>query len=451
MKRNVKIQLFLSSPPPMKRSPMFGWPVPLGILSIATYLKKSHPEIEVEIFDGVFHFSQEEMEKKIDGDIVGISTTTRAYGSALGIAEKAKERGAKVVMGMQFPTVMAKQILQNRQCVDVVVRYDGEVAFAKYIEGAPLHTIPNLVYREDGEIRENPIEFLDLDQLPFPNRSLIDLAPCFEAFKRIDGPFKRGTNMMSQRGCVWRTEPMGGCIFCAISDYKLRLRNPENVWREVRCLVEDYGIEFVWDTADDIAQNEDWFEEYCQCKPKNLEVYFSYYISAQNVNEETVKKLVKVGCCNIFVGLEAIQPQSLQIINKKATEDENWNAIRLLNKYGISTYIGLVAGIPNETEESINARLNFARELACVKNVNRIHWSTFKPVPGSKAFNMLCQDPAIGYKYRSGDLFSLEEMKRDWAQRFCKVDYEYLLHAEEEANKINPERIFYRPLENTTK
>lgn len=244
---------------------------------------------------------------------------------------------------------------------------------------------------------------------------------------------------------------MGGCIFCAISDYKLRLRNPENVWREVRCLVEDYGIEFIWDTADDIAQNKDWFEEYCQCKPKNLEVYFSYYISAQNVNEEIVKKLVKVGCCNIFVGLEAIQPQFLQIMNKKATEDENWNAIRLLNKYGISTYIGLVAGIPNETEESINARLNFARKLACVKNVDRIHWSTFKPVPGSKAFNMLCQDPAIGYKYRSGDLFSLEEMKRDWVQRFCKVDYEYLLHAEEEANKINPERIFYRPLENTTK
>lgn len=446
MKKDLKVQFFLSRPPSMKTSPIFGWPTPLGCLAVATYLKKAHPEIEIEVFHGL-HVPQEKMEEKADGDFVGIATTTRAYGSALGIAKKAKERGAKVVMGMQFPTFMAAKILQHRPYVDAVVRYDGEVAFTKYVEGAPLHTIPNLVYRENGEIRENPIEFLDLDQLPYPDRALIDLELCFEVFNRIDGPFEKATNMMSQKGCVWRTDPIGGCIFCAIADHTLRLRSPEKVWREVRYLVEDFGIDFIWDTADDIAQDKNWFDEYCRLKPKDLDIHFSYYISAENVTRETLMKLVKVGCCNIFTGLEAAQPEVLQAMNKKATSEESWKAIELLSEYGMSTYVGLVAGIPGDTEESVDARLNLARELACIEHVDRIHWSTLKPVPGSKAFEMLCKDPVVGHKYRNHDLFSLEEMKRDWAERFCKVDYDYLLHVEDEANKVDPYNIFYKPLE----
>ena len=45
----------------------------------------------------------------------------------------------------------------------------------------------------------------------------------------ICDPFKRPMNIYSQKGCMWRSQEDGGCVFCSVPYYNLRLREPKLV------------------------------------------------------------------------------------------------------------------------------------------------------------------------------------------------------------------------------
>lgn len=423
-----------------------GWPQPLGILSIATFLRQQNPTIEIEILDGTV-LSHKEIERRIDGDVVGITTITRGYPNALKVAEKAKRFGAKVVLGGQYATALGSTILKNRPFVDAIIRYDGEVAFTKYVDGVPLDEIENLVYRQpDGTFRENPIKLVDIDALPIPDRSFLDLTPYDENYaKYVGGPFERAGTIYAHRGCRWRAELHGGCVFCAIPDHTWRLRTSENFWQEVQQLAES-GFEFLYDISDDIAADKDWLRELRRTRPP-VRMCFRHYLSTKNTDEETIETLLEIGSVHVFVGFESADPERLSSMNKEATVEENENAARVLQQYGMPLLASFVGGVPGETRESLDRTMEFTRYVSELPVTAGIHWDVLKPVPGSRAFQMMLEYPDLGPKYQGKDTFDLEEMKVDWVRTFCEVDYEYLCSVEEEAEKLMPDTATYAPLD----
>ena len=159
-----KVQLVLAGP---KRPDTYvikfaRWPQPVGILSIGAYLGQHNPGVEVEILDGNNVLTFDDVVGKLDADVVGVTTTAVNYDHAIEIAKIAKGRGARVVLGGSAATPLAKEILKYYSFVDAVIRYDGEVAFSKYISGVSLASIENLVYRDDGGIRKTLLACLIL-------------------------------------------------------------------------------------------------------------------------------------------------------------------------------------------------------------------------------------------------------------------------------------------------
>ena len=73
--------------------------------------------------------------------------------------------------------------LQKFDCVDFVLRGEGEIAFPALINSlksdASLNDVGNLTYRSGDEIVVNPELPLipDLDTLPFPYLEKVDLSP----------------------------------------------------------------------------------------------------------------------------------------------------------------------------------------------------------------------------------------------------------------------------------
>jgi len=189
------------------------WPQPLGILSVGTYIKQNNPGVEVEILDGNNVLTLDQVIDKLDADVVGISATAGGYDNAIKLAKVAKQKGARVVLGGATATPLAKEILKYYDFVDAVIRYDGERAFSKYVAGAPLGSIENLVYRDKNEIKENPIKLPCLDELPAPDRDLLDMEVYFKNSKDpmhpICDPFERPANIYSQKGCMWRSQEEG--------------------------------------------------------------------------------------------------------------------------------------------------------------------------------------------------------------------------------------------------
>ena len=150
---------------------------PLGLLSIATYLKENGVK-GVSILDGQpGHLSLEEILRELyyyKPDIVGIAPIIGAYENALEIADYSKRQGSKIYLGGHYATGLAQNIIKKRnKSIDGIICYDGEEAMLKCVNGEDHKNIPNLVYWQDGNIQTNPIELIDLSEVPIPNRDFV--------------------------------------------------------------------------------------------------------------------------------------------------------------------------------------------------------------------------------------------------------------------------------------
>ena len=415
------------------------WPQPLGILSIGTYIKKNNPGVEVEILDGNNVLSLDEVKSKIDADLVGISATAVGYDHAIEVAKVAKKRGARVILGGTAATPLANEILRHYDFVDAVIRYDGELAFSKYVATAPLGSIENLVYRDNHEIKANPIKLPCLDELPVPDRDLLDMEVYFGNSKDpeypICDPFYRPMNIYSQKGCMWRSQAEGGCVFCSVPYYGLRLRKPKLVWDEISSLVQNYQADFIWDPSDNLVGDKEWFKAFCAAKPSGLKIHYTNYVDAENIDEETVKLLAESGCVSVFVGMESGDPEMLKSMNKRATLEDNMRAMELLQKYRIGVVAGVVVGVQGETKESLERTVEFLKKLSEFNNFDRFEWGSLIPFPGCQANRMLREHPDLKGKYKDfgnkNYLFQLICMIRDWNRYYCEIDFDDILELQD--------------------
>ncbi len=411
------------------------WPQPLGILSIGTYIKQNNPGAEVEILDGNNVLTLDEVKHRLAADLVGISTTALNYDNAIEVAKIAKKRGAQVILGGATATPLAKEILKYFNFIDAVIKYDGETAFSKYIAGAPLNTIENLVYRHGNEIKENPIKLPCLDELPVPDRDLLEMEVYFENSKNPDypicHPFKRPVNIYSQKGCIWRSQVEGGCMFCSIPYYDLRLREPKLVWDEISSLVEKYQADFFWDPSDNLVGDKEWFQAFCAAKPTNLKIHYTNYADAKGIDEEIARLLAESGCVSVFLGMETGDPEMLTSMNKRSTFEDNLRAMELLQKYRIGVIAGVVVGAPGESKQSLERTVSFLKRLTEFDNFDRFEWGSLIPFPGSRANRMLREHPQLKNKYLNfGDtsyLFQLVCMIQDWHKYYCDIDFADIL------------------------
>ena len=83
---------------------------PLGLLSLATCLKKTHNDyIDVSIIDGDTQTIKHEMFR--GADIVGFHANTFNYENCLDLAREAKGYGAKIIFGGPHASILWKNIM----------------------------------------------------------------------------------------------------------------------------------------------------------------------------------------------------------------------------------------------------------------------------------------------------------------------------------------------------
>jgi len=415
------------------------WPQPLCILSIGTYVLQNNPGVEVEILDGNGVLTFAELKSRINADLVGISTTALGYDYAIEIAKTAKDRGAKVILGGATATPLAKEILNFYSFVDAVIKYDGEIAFSKYVSGKPPDSIENLVYREKGEVRENPVKLPGLNDLPVPDRDLVNMEIYFTNSKDpnypICDPFKRPVNICSQKGCIWRSQEEGGCVFCSIPYYDLRLRDPRLVWTEISSMADKYKADFIWDPSDNFVGEKEWFREFCNAKPGKLDIHYTCYGDAKGIDDEIARLLANSGCVSVFVGMEAGDPKMLESMNKRSKIEDNIRAMELLQKYRIGVIAGIVVGVQGESKDSLTRTIDFLKRITEFDNFDRFEWGSLMPFPGSTANKMLREHPSLKKKYRDfGNkdyLFQFACMIQDWYKYYCEVNFGDILDLQE--------------------
>jgi radical SAM superfamily enzyme YgiQ (UPF0313 family) len=418
----------------IQRGPHF----PLGIASIGLFLKEQCPQVSLWMLDDQL-ISHEEIANKIRDvrpNIVGISSMFNGYEKALSLARKAKQCGAKVVMGGVYASTMWREILINRgigskdYCVDLVVRGDGEESFYHYVAGNPLGEIDNIAYFENNTLKANEIKINPFYKLSF-DTSLIDPEVYFKEYQRRF-PGSRYINpfvLVSHKGCAWRAKPGGGCLFCSSYHERNSVRDPRAVWAEIDELISEYSVDYIWEAADDFLGNSRWFYEYYDESRKRRErPYFRIQSRVDHLTDENlIKKLAALKVGQVFVGLESNDERCLKLMKKGTVPEMNERAVQLLLKYDIPIDTYFILGCPGEDRKSLYRTVALAEKIINASAQNIIMPNLFIPLPNTVAFNMVLKE--TNKKYFGKDIIDWSEILVDWITLYCKISHKEIRKA----------------------
>ncbi len=413
----MKVQLIQPSTGPYRSNSRSGCYAPLGLISIATHLHREAPEVEVEVLDAEL-LGQDGVIRRLDADYVGINANTVTYPQAIEVARHAKEQGSQVALGGVFPSALAELVLERRSgLVDCLVVGSGEGPFLDFVEG-----------RARG-LASNPLPQLDL--VPIPDRSLIDLDAYLDRFSELHPSWKfRGTNIFTNVGCYWRDGKNPGCLFCSRSGGLASTREPHLIWREVQGLVESYGVDYLVDFSDTILQHGEWLQSLVEAKPKESGLpIWHVFARVDEVNPRSLDLLARLPCRHIFVGIESGDPALYRrTVKGGGSPREALRMAELLSSRQVALTPSYVLGLPGETESSLQTTYDHARRLQDILAFDEVFCCPLIPFPGSPAFEMLRARVPI-----ETDILDIEELQRLWVELFCEVS---LTTVKEYADKI---------------
>ncbi|MBO8180321.1 MAG: radical SAM protein [Archaeoglobus sp.] len=355
---------------------------PLGLGYLAAALREKGFRVQI-IDDLVEKLSFEKLVERLkNSEIVGITSTTATFNSALRYAKMIKEKlGAFVIMGGVHVTFRPFDALRH-DFVDAVCMGEGEETIAEVAErveaGKSLNGVEGVIYRDKGKIVDNgPRGFIeDLDSLPFP---AFDLMP-LEKYSLLGQKLEQFP-MITSRGCPF------ACRYCSSSLFlgrRFRARSAKNVVDEMEWLAENFGAKHIAFGDDTFTLNRKRVFEICdEIKKRGLDVEWSCSSRVDTINEEMLRKMREAGCSVIYYGVESANKEILnKYYRKRIKLDAVKRAIEITKKVGIETVCSFIIGAPHETKKDVKETLKLAIKL----NPDYAQFSILTPYPGTEIY-----------------------------------------------------------------
>ena len=375
--------------------------VSLGILYIATYLRKTL-SATVRIINTMWD-DDNPLKTVLDGtrefkpDALGISALTAEAFLAhkIAAAVKSENPDLPVIMGGPYPSSDSERALSDLN-VDIVIIGEGEETFKelagvimkegpRWKEANILNSIAGIAFRDGENTRitaaRPPIE--DLDSLPFPDWDLID----YHRFWKLGkcGMATIGHSyylpIYTSRGCPFN------CIYChQIFGKKFRARSPENVVDEIAQIMRR-GVNHI-EVLDDISNfDQKRFNRILEIMlERNLHPMMSFPngIRADLMTEDSIDLLKKVGTGEISIAVETASNRLQKLLDKNLSLERTWNTIEMFAKRKIFTRGFFMLGFPTETEEEIRSTIRYAHK----SNLHLALFFTPNPFKNTKLYDM---------------------------------------------------------------
>ena len=344
----------------------------LGVLYIASYLQKYGVNIAVADLCGV----PEEFWTIQEGDVYGISLTTPQFHLAKSVAEKLRERqpDCTIVMGGYHPTALPEQTLENTKA-DYVIVGDGEEAMLQLALGNFPDT--KIIYAQ---------QMPSLKETPWPARDLIDIYQ----YQKIGTNAVVGTDatkeeyLITSRGCPMRC---GFCAQMAISKFKVRYRDEDDVIAEMRYLLDHYRVNRFYMFDDIFIISKEQVFRLCDKFEKLLvDGYkFDWHCLARTdiFHPDIFPRMYAAGCRQVTFGIEHASDRILKFIEKDTTKSENIRSIKAAKQAGLRVRAQMIVGLPSEDQDSVNEMAEFIRDVPA--DSFGVH--IFVPLPGSPIWN----------------------------------------------------------------
>lgn len=363
-------------------------PLSLGYLG-AVAEKNGH---EVTVIDcQAEKLEPEDYRKRINqtnADVVGITSTTLTYKSALKIATVTKQElpNCTAVLGGCHATFWDENALKECPSLDIIVRREGEVTFIELLEKlqnkTSLNNVKGITFRtNNGAIARNEDRpfIQNLDELPFPAFHLFPLS----TFRRVG---KIIFPLQTSRGCVF------WCDFCTavrMFGRGYRGRSPKNVVDEIEYLHNKYGESQFAFYDDAFTVNTERVEKICdEIITRKLNVHWDCEARVDMANTHMLQKMKAAGCMALWLGVESGSQLMIEKMHKKIKLDQTRNAFKTARELGIMTIANVVLGFPGETEQTAWETIKFIKEL----NPGDVGFYIATPYPGTPLYEQVKQN-----------------------------------------------------------
>jgi radical SAM superfamily enzyme YgiQ (UPF0313 family) len=364
----------------------------LGIGYLASFLESKN--VGVDIVD--LNSTGIKLEQLInnacnpDYSVIGISVhSPYDLKDTLDLSKKFKTAGAKahITLGGHYATKNDLHILSNSDCVDSVVRDEGELTlydlYFKLNESSSLHDISGLSFKANGEIVQNKKReaIKDLDALPFPKRYNLENLLRFKP---------KSAHILTSRGCP------GGCTFCVASLNKgWRTRSAGNVIDEIRKLYSAGIRTFIFEDDNYLGRNAEGKERASKIADElinlNLGIKYQFSSRADGLDDELIKKFVDSGVFRMRVGIESFNQRQLNWYNKRVTSEQVVDVMQKIIRSGIEPHFSFITFEPYVSLSELEKTIQFMREFA-----NYVHYryviAPLDPIEGSVAWKRLKED-----------------------------------------------------------
>jgi radical SAM superfamily enzyme YgiQ (UPF0313 family) len=410
----------------------FGWPTPLlyaiaptveairgGLLNLSLADKIFDPWCYVEgVHSQEIKSSFRDKLEREGADIVCVSATYDSLYPTLQLFAEAKKLNPRIVTilgGPHFDEVhnisALSDIFRHPELIDYAIAGDGEIALRELLKELSIKETANLqtvaenstgrvwVYNNRGQsVSIN--KPLVLDELPFIP---IELASDshrldFDVFTDEQGTILPTIQMIAARGCPY------SCSFCSERKELAypNVRSIGNIIQEIE-LRKQQGFRVVF--FDDST-----FGAY----PKLLDLLHELkntgmkFGSLNRFNHLTNPKLVEefreAGFVYFYCAIELYDDEALRRMMKFQTTSHIIRGMRNLADFGFTLGVSLLYGLPYETEESIQATLDFTEEWVERGVIKLVSESVLSFHPGTpegrdKNYSFDRTPPNLGYPW----------------------------------------------------
>ena len=221
----------------------------------------------------------------------------------------------------------------------------------------------------------------DFNEYPFPARELLPN----EKYYSFISQRKNFTIMLTSTGCPFK------CTFCAIPN-AYRFRSRENISKEIEVCYNDFNVREI-DFFDAVLfmPRDRVLKLFRLIKERNFDLEWSCRSRVDIVDEEILKEAALAGCRQIYYGIESVEQNVLNGINKKVSPDMVKQTIELTRKYGIKTMGFFMVGNEHDTKKSIRKSIQFAKDL----KLDFIQVCKTIAKPGTQLHKQICQDTGV--------------------------------------------------------
>ena len=340
-------------------------------------------------------------------DIVAYSSSTGEVKHYLKLNHMIKEKFPDIftIMGGPHPTFYPDVVFEGD--LDAICVGEGDSAIVDLCraisKGLRTDNIPNIVSRDNRNNFQIRDLIENLDDLPFPDFSLIyDNTPLGQY------PLK---SIITSRGCPYE------CSYCFNTSWRKIYKNKGQAVRrnsvnyiieQIKYVRKKWPLSFVKFYDDIFAYRaDDWLEEFSEKYKKHINLPFFILTRVDLLTEDMVKLLKFAGCRTISMSIESGNSKIREnMLKRRMTNKQIIDVHRLCNKYKIYTFTNCIIGLPETNSKNDIESV----DLAIKSKVDWAEFPIFHPYPKTELGDLTIEkgyyktnfkDLHTSYQYRS--------------------------------------------------